>query len=185
MTKRQVDQQVFQLTPELMVTWKLSSVHYLPAPYKYYPLAPCKCPSSNSDIILQGRKNFLFKNSLFCIEVQPVNDVVIVSGGNFLQFFSILKCLFFFSMLLYYKLLNIVPCAVQQDLVVYLFYISSLYLLIPDFQFIPHPTSPQTPGNQKPICCICVYFCFTDVFTCAMFQIPCIRNVIGYLFFSS
>ena len=27
--------------------------------------------------------------------------------------------MFFFSVLLYYKILNVVPCAIQQDLVVY------------------------------------------------------------------
>ena len=46
---------------------------------------------------------------------------------------------FFFSIIVYYKVLNVVPCAIQYNLVVYLFYNSSLYLLIPNSEFIPFP----------------------------------------------
>ena len=38
----------------------------------------------------------------------------------------------FFSIIGYYKILNIVPCARQEGLVAYLFIYSSVYLLIPN-----------------------------------------------------
>ena len=56
-------------------------------------------------------------------------------------------CFFiFFSIMVYYCLLNIVPRAVQYVLVVYFIY-TSLYLLIPDSQFIP-PSRPFHFGNR-------------------------------------
>ena len=38
----------------------------------------------------------------------------------------------FFSIMVYHKMLNIVPCAIQQDFVIYSIY-NSLHLLIPNF----------------------------------------------------
>ena len=37
----------------------------------------------------------------------------------------------FFSIIIYYRILNIVPCVIKEDLVVYFIY-SNLYLLISD-----------------------------------------------------
>ena len=48
----------------------------------------------------------------------------------------ILYFFIFFSIILYDKILNIIPCAVEQVLVIYLFTYSCVYLLIPDFRFI-------------------------------------------------
>ena len=59
----------------------------------------------------------------------------------------------YFSILGYYKILHIIPCAIQQVLVVYLFYILSLYLLI----VAPNLSSPHPFlfGNLKFVFCIC------------------------------
>ena len=42
----------------------------------------------------------------------------------------------FFSTVVYYKILNIVPCAIQKNFVVY-FIFDNVHLLIPYSQFIP------------------------------------------------
>ena len=51
-----------------------------------------------------------------------------------------------FSIMVYHKILNIVPCAIQQDLIytIYLIY-TSWHLLIPNSQpFPPFPTALAT-----------------------------------------
>ena len=53
----------------------------------------------------------------------------------------------FFSIIGYYKMLNIVPCAIQLDLVVYSV-CNSLYLLISNSQSIPSPF-PSLLGNTS------------------------------------
>ena len=54
------------------------------------------------------------------IETQLIYNLVLVSGIQ--QSDSIYSFLRFFSIIVYYNILNIVPCAIQ-DLVVYFFYI--------------------------------------------------------------
>jgi len=54
------------------------------------------------------------------------------------------------SMMVYFRILDIVPCAVQDVLVVHFIY-SSVYLLIPNSQVIPHPTCPWQP-KVCPLC---------------------------------
>ena len=55
-----------------------------------------------------------FKKNLFCIEVLLIYNFVLVSGvqqnnsGIHIYFFSD-----FFSFIDYYKILNVVPCAIQ------------------------------------------------------------------------
>ena len=46
----------------------------------------------------------------------------------------------FFPIVGYYKILNILPCAIQYDLAVY-FMFSGGYMLIPNFYFTPLPLS--------------------------------------------
>ena len=59
--------------------------------------------------------------------------------------------------MVYHRLLNIAPCAVQQDLVVYPFSVWKLPLLTPP----SHSVSPPPPPPwQPPGCCLCPWFCF-------------------------
>ena len=58
------------------------------------------------------------------------------------------------SVMIYHKRLDIVPCAMQQDLVAYPFECSSLYLLTPNSQYILLPTSTLL-GNHKSVLYIC------------------------------
>ena len=78
---------------------------------------------------------------LFLIEIQMIQSVILVSGilqsdsiyTNiykyipicifFFRFFSTIFFFRFFSTIIYYKILNVIPYAVEQDLIVYLFYI--------------------------------------------------------------
>ena len=53
----------------------------------------------------------------------------------------------FFSLIGYYKILSIVPCAIQWVLVVYLFYIQYCVSINPKFLIYPSPPSPF--GNHK------------------------------------
>ena len=48
----------------------------------------------------------------------------------------------FCSLIGYYKILNIVPCAIQQVLVVYQFIYGCVYTLIPTFYFFLFPLCP-------------------------------------------
>ena len=47
----------------------------------------------------------------------------------------------FFSLICYYKILSIIPCAIQYFLLIIYFIYSSVYMLIPNFYFIPPPLS--------------------------------------------
>ena len=55
--------------------------------------------------------------------------------------------------MLYHRILNIIACAIQDDLVVYSIY-NSLHLLIPDSQCIP-PPCPLPLGDYKPVLYVC------------------------------
>lgn len=71
--------------------------------------------------------NIIFTN--FVIEVQLIYNIVSVSDGQ--QSDSIIhKCIFlfsiFFPIIIYYKMLNIGPWAIQQVLVVYFIYFRCL-----------------------------------------------------------
>ena len=53
----------------------------------------------------------------------------------------------FFSIMVYYRMLNIVPCAIRRTLLFIYFTFSSLYLLISNSQFIP--SSPPFPFSNR------------------------------------
>ena len=59
---------------------------------------------------------------------------------------------FFRSFPLYYKILNIVPCAIVPLLFIYFIY-GSVYLIIPDSSFKPHP--PFSFSNHKFVLFVC------------------------------
>ena len=70
-----------------------------------------------------------------------------------------------FSIMVYHKILNIVPCAIQQDLIytIYLIY-TSWHLLIPNSQ--PFPLSPLPWQPQVSSLCLWVCTYFIDLFIC-------------------
>ena len=59
----------------------------------------------------------------------------------------------FFSIMVYYNTLNIVPCAIQQDLVVYLFYIQQFVSASPKLLIYSSPPFPF--GNHKFVFSVC------------------------------
>ena len=63
--------------------------------------------------------------------------------------------LYIFSIIVYDKILNTVPRAIQQILLVYLFIYGSVHLLIPYSRFIP-PRLPFPFGNHKFVFYVCV-----------------------------
>ena len=74
----------------------------------------------------------------------------------------------FFSILVYHRMLNIVPCAIQQDLVVYSF--SVKYLASADPKLPIHPSPAPLPlGNHRSVFRVWVCFSFVDKFICAVF----------------
>ena len=71
----------------------------------------------------------------------------------------------FFSIMVFCRILNIVPCAVQEDLVHSLY--NSLHLLTLNSQSIPPPT-PWQPQFCSLYLCVC--FCFIDRFIYVIFE---------------
>ena len=76
--------------------------------------------------------------------------------------------------MVYYRILNILPCAIQQDFAVYPSYIyNSLHLLIQTPNpFFPHPSA--TTGL------FCVCSCFVQKFISVIFYILHISDIIWY-----
>ena len=67
--------------------------------------------------------------------------------------FTFIFCSMFFSIIVYHRILNVIPGAVQQDLVVYLFYIQQLVSANPKL-LIYFPT-PFPLGNREFVFCVC------------------------------
>ena len=63
----------------------------------------------------------------------------------------------------------------------FIFYIISVYLLIPNSKFI---SLLSLFDSHTFVFYVCVYFCFVNKFICNIFQIPCIIAIILYSFFS-
>ena len=78
-----------------------------------------------------------------------------------------------YSIIDYYKVMAIIPCAIQHILVAYLFYKQQFVNPIP---LICTPSFPLTFGYLKFIFCICEFACFGYTFTCIIFQILCISD---------
>ena len=88
--------------------------------------------------------------------------------AKWLSFIYIHTFFIFFSIMVYLRILNIVPCAIQSDLVVHSFYINSFHVLIPNSQSIAR--SPHIPlGNRKSALCLWVCSCFVGRFICVIF----------------
>ena len=63
----------------------------------------------------------------------------------------------------------------------FIFYIISVYLLIPNSKFI---SLLSLFDSHTFVFYVCVYFCFVNKFICNIFQIPCIIAIILYSSFS-
>ena len=80
---------------------------------------------------------------IYLIEVKLIYHVVLVSGvqesDSVIHIYIYIFFFRYFSIIGYYKILNtlIVPCAMQQVLVVYHSIYNSLHLLVSNSQFIP------------------------------------------------
>ena len=78
----------------------------------------------------------------------------------------------FVSIMVYQRILNIIPCAIQPDLVVYSIY-NSLHLLTPNSQsFASHPL-----GNYKSVLHVFESTLFCK-FVCVLFEIPHVSDII-------
>ena len=68
----------------------------------------------------------------------------------------------FCSLIGYYKILNIVPCAIQQVLVVYQFIYGCVYTLIPTSYFFLFPLCPLVTMAMSVslflFVCVCVFY---------------------------
>ena len=71
------------------------------------------------------------QNKQLFIEVQFIYNVVLVSGIQQSDSLTDIYFFRFFSIIVYYKILNVVPCVIVGP-IVYLFVYSSLYLLTPN-----------------------------------------------------
>ena len=85
--------------------------------------------------------------------------------------------------MVYHKILNIVVCAIQWDLVIIHSIYNRLHLLTPTSYSIP-PLAPSALATIAYSLCLWVCFCFVDKFVCVLFQIPHISDIIWYLSFS-
>ena len=82
----------------------------------------------------------------------------------------------FFSIIGYYKILNIVPCAMQQDLVIYLFHIQQFVSVNPKLLIYP---SLLNFGNHTFVFYVCGSVSVLQISSyVSFFQIPHISDII-------
>ena len=95
---------------------------------------------------------FLLKYSLFSVVFKMYSKVIQLRVCVYTIFVFLFRL---FSILGYYKMPNMIPCAIQQALVAYLLYILSMGLLT----LTPNVSSPQPLifGDHKFVFCICDY----------------------------
>ena len=98
--------------------------------------------------------------------IQPSDSVAHIQ-----TFLSMFLCI-----VLCHRILNIVPCAIQWDFVVYRSVFNSLHLLIPSSQSVP--PCPSLPLASTSLFSLCICFCFIGKFICGMFQFPRISDVV-------
>ena len=100
---------------------------------------------------------------IYFMEVQLIYNVVLISAVQ--QSDSVthiyIFLFVFFSIMVYHRILSTVPCAIQQDLVVYPSY-TSLHLLIPNSQSIPPPL-PLPLGNHKSALYVCEFVSVSQI----------------------
>ena len=99
----------------------------------------------------------IFACFLFFIEVELIYNVSHVHQSDSVIYIYILFFRFF-AIIGYYKILNIVPCALPQVLLFIYFIYSSLYLLISNFTSVP--LFPFLLGNRKFVFYVCTQCIF-------------------------
>ena len=112
---------------------------------------------------------------LFLVEVQLTYNVILVSGvqqSDSVIYIYTYICLYifffrFFSTLGYYKKLSIVPCAIQQVLVGYLFYIQQCVYF--NTNLLIYPSLPSPLVTVSLFCMSLSHFCFVNKFICIIF----------------
>ena len=89
----------------------------------------------------------------------------------------------FFSFMVYYKILNIVPCAMQQALVIDIFYIQQFVSANP--KLLLYPSALPFPFWSPLVCFLCLQgcFCFVNESICVVFQILNISHTVFIFFF--
>ena len=112
-----------------------------------------------------------------------MHNVVLVSAYRKVSRLRI-YCFIIFSIMVYHRILNIIPCAIQSDIVVYSYYsYPSLHLLIPNQQTF-HSLSSYSLATRNLFLASVSCSCFIDMFICVIFQVPHTSDSIWYLSFS-
>ena len=122
--------------------------------------------NSNFDSLTQFDSGSIF----FLIEVQLIYNVVLISAVLISLCFSYTHTRF--HILFHYDLhrtLNIVPCAVQSDFIVYSIYDSWCLLIRTPSPSLSHPSCPLVTTR---LFSVTESVCFFDMFTCIL-DSPC------------
>ena len=77
-----------------------------------------------------------------------------------------------FFILIYYSLLSIVPCAIQQDLFAYPSYRYQFAPAHPELPVLPSPVASPRLATTACSLCLQVCFCLVDMFICVAFLNP-------------
>ena len=94
-------------------------------------------------------KKFLLKYKIFFIDLQLIYHIVLVStvhqSDSLMRIYTLFSI--FFSIIVYHRVLTLLPCAVQEALVVYPVYTQWFASANPKlpFQPSPKPSPPQQP----------------------------------------
>ena len=120
--------------------------------------------SYNSIIRIQATK-FYFLNLFYWSIVDLQCYINFCCTAKWLSYTYLYTFFFIFlSMMVYHRILNIVPCATQQNLVVHPALYDSLHLLTWNSQSLPPPWQPQACSL-----CLWVEFCFINKFICIIY----------------
>ena len=98
-------------------------------------------------------KLFFFKLIFIIVDLQCCIIFLLYNRVNLLYIHIYPLFFRFYSHIGHYRVLSRVPCAVQQILISYLFYIQQCVYVSPNLPIYPSPLFP--PGKHKFIFCIC------------------------------
>ena len=142
-----------------------------------------KCCSWNSTSVSQCKyynisfrqprflKLFFFKLIFIIVDLQCCIIFLLYNRVNLLYIHIYPLFFRFYSHIGHYRVLSRVPCAVQQVLVVYLFYVCQWISI--NAKFLIYPPLPF-PFRYSLVCFLCLsyYFCFVNKFICFIFLDP-------------
>ena len=115
----------------------------------------------------------------FLIEVQLIYSVVLISAVRQSASVTHIYVFIFFSIMTYHRTLNIVPCAVQSDLIVYSIYDSWCLLIRTPSPSLSHPSCPLVTTSL-----FSVTVSLSVSLVCSLvFQIPHVSDIVWYLCF--